>query len=555
VIRTLRLANLAVIEELELELGPGLHAITGETGAGKSVLLGALALLRGQRGSAELVRAGAAEATVEAVVQYPALVARAAALGLAEPGDDELLVQRTLSREGRGRVHVNGRLATSALLAELFGDAIEVIGQGEHQRLLRPEVQTDLLDQSGGLGAQVAELEELFGAHRTAERELRERRERATELARREDQLRFEIEQIDAAALRVGEEEELVAERGRLAHADRLAQDAAALLDGLDGESGVRDRIAGLSSRLRGAVRLDPSLAPLEESLARARLELDDASRVLERYAGSLEPDPARLDRIESRLEALRRLRSRYGESVEAILEHRGRAAAELERVSGGEARAAELEAACADLRARLAEAAASLGKARREAAQRLEADVTREMRALDLPRASFEVRFDPVDVGPELPCGARGAERARFVLQANPGEPAERLRGAASGGELARLLLALRNALREAERGAVLLFDEVDAGIGGRTARRVGERLRGLARRHQVLCITHLPQIAALGDTHHRLWKVVRGERTHTLCEPLRDEARVDEIARMAGGGRVTEAARAHARELLART
>ncbi len=163
-------------------------------------------------------------------------------------------------------------------------------------------------------------------------------------------------------------------------------------------------------------------------------------------------------------------------------------------------------------------------------------------------------MRFDLVDAGEELPCGPRGAERARFVLQANPGEPAERLRGAASGGELARLLLALRNALREPERGGVLLFDEVDAGIGGRTARRVGERLRALARRHQVLCITHLPQVAALGDTHHRLWKVVRGERTHTLCEALAGEARVDEVARMASGGRPTEATRAHARELLAK-
>ncbi len=553
-IRALRLRNLAVIEELELELGPGLHAITGETGAGKSILLGALALLRGQRGSAELVRAGASEAAVEALVHGSALVARAAALGLAEPGDEELLVQRTLSREGRGRVHVNGRLATTTLLAELFGDVLEVIGQGEHQRLLRPEVQTDLLDESGDLAGQVAELEALFGASRAAERELRERRERTAELARQEDRLRFEIEQIDAAALRAGEEEELCGEHARLAHSDRLAQDASALLDGLDGESGVRDRLAGLVSRVRGAARLDASLAAIEDALSRARLELEEAQRALERYAASLEPDPARLERVEARLEQIRRLRSRYGESVAVILAHRERAAEELARVAGGEAKTAELEARCAGLLARLADAAAALGKARREAARRLEEEVTREMRALDLARASFEVRFDPVEPGAELPCGPRGAERARFVLQANPGEPAERLRGAASGGELARLLLAVRNALREPERGAVLLFDEVDAGIGGRTARRVGERLRALARRHQVLCITHSPQIAALGDTHHRLWKVVRGERTHTLCEPLVGGPRVDEIARMAGGGRLTEAARAHARELLTR-
>ncbi len=553
-IRRLRLANLAVIEALELELGPGLNAITGETGAGKSMLLGALALLRGQRGSAELVRAGSAEATVEAVLEGAPLLERAAALGLADPGDDELLVQRTLSREGRGRVQVNGRLATASLLAQLVGDAIEVIAQGEHQRLLRPEVQTALLDDYGGLGGEVAALGALHREWSEAARELADRRARAAELARREADLRHEIEQIDAAAPREGELESLAAERARLAHAERLAHDVAEVLAGLDGDEGARDRVAALQARLRGALRLDPTLEPVEQALARARLELDDARGALERYAGSLEAEPARLERIESRLLELRRLESRYGPGIAAILAYRARAQAELDGVSGGEARTADLAAACDRLRARLAESASRLGKARAEAARRLEADVTGELRALDLGKASFEVRLDPIAPGADdAPCGPAGGERARFVLQANPGESAERLRGGASGGELARLLLALRNALRESDRGAVLLFDEVDAGIGGRTARRVGERMRALARRHQVLCVTHLPQIAALGATHYRLAKAVRGDRTRTHAERLEGEARVDEIARMAGGGRLTEAARAHARELLA--
>jgi DNA repair protein RecN (Recombination protein N) len=518
------------------------------------MLLGALALLRGQRGSAELVRAGATEALVEAVLEGNALLARAVALGLAEPGDEELLVQRSLSREGRGRVQINGRLATASLLAQLVGDAIEVIAQGEHQRLLRPEVQTALLDAYGDLDLEVAALGALHREWREAARELADRRARAAELARREDQLRHEIEQIDSAAPREGELEALGAERTRLAHAERLAHDVAELLAGLDGDDGACDRVAALVSRLRPALRLDPTLAPLEQSLERARLELDDARATLERYAGSLEAEPARLERVEARLAELRRLESRYGPSVEAILAHRERARAELESVAGGEARTAELDAACERLRARLCDAAAQLRKARAEAARRLEADVTSELRALDLAKASFEVRLDPVaPAEDDAPCGPTGAERARFVLQANPGEPAERLRGGASGGELARLLLALRNALRESDRGSVLLFDEVDAGIGGRTARRVGERMRALARRHQVLCVTHLPQIAALGATHYRLGKIVRAERTRTHAERLEADARVDEIARMAGGGRPTEAARAHARELLA--
>ncbi len=552
-IRRLRLQNLAVIEELELELEPGLNAITGETGAGKSMLLGALALLRGQRGSAELVRAGATEAAVEAVLEGASLLERAVALGLAEPGDDELLVQRTLSREGRGRVQVNGRLATTSLLAQLIGDSIEVIAQGEHQRLLRPEVQTALLDAYGDLVAEATAIGAVHRQWRNAARELGDRRARAAELARREVELRHEIEQIDAAAPREGEQEQLAGERARLAHAERLAHDVAELLAALEGDDGPRDRVAAMQSRLRGALRLDPTLAPVEQALERARLELDDARTTLEQYAGSLEAEPARLEKIEARLLELRRLQSRFGPSVEAILAHRERARAELESVAGGEARTAELAEECDRLDAALAAAAAHLGKARADAARRLEAEVTGELRVLDLAKASFEVRLDPLEPGEEgAACGPAGAERARFVLQANPGEPAERLRGGASGGELARLLLALRNALRESERGSVLLFDEVDAGIGGRTARRVGERLRALGRHHQILCITHLPQIAALGATHYRLEKAVRGERTRTHAERLQGDARVDEIARMAGGGRLTDAARAHARELL---
>ncbi len=555
-IRALRVRNLATIEELALELGPGLHVVTGETGAGKSVLLGAITALGGRRISAEAVRTGAESATVEAILEGEAILARARELGLAEDGDSELLVQRTIAADGRGKVFVNGRLATVSVLRELTGDFLEVVSQGEHQRLLRPETQGELLDRYGRLEPLADEVAQAHRGWRAIAGELHERRARAGELARREDQLRFECEQIDQADLRRGELEELETERARLAHVDRLGQAVAAALGALDADGGARDSLGTARVALEPASGLDATLADPLTALERAAVELAEAVRSLERYASGLEADPARLDAVERRLEEIRRLQTRYGPTVDEILAHRDRARAELERIGGGETRTAELEGDLVRAAGALEESARRLGSARREVAAHLAERVQAELAGLDLGRARFEIAFGPIpaktDEGWEPPCGPSGFERPELLLAANPGEPPRRLRDAASGGELARLLLAIRNALRDADAGRVLLFDEVDAGVGGRTASRVGERLRALARHHQVLCVTHLPQVAALGHGQFRVAKEVRGGRTRTRVLPLDAEARVEEIARMAGGGRVTETARAHARELL---
>ena len=555
-IETLRVRNLVTIEELELELGPGLTVVTGETGAGKSVLLGAIALLSGQRVGSEIVRAGASEAAVEATLRSPALLERARTLGLADDGDEPLLVSRTLAREGRGKVFVNGRLATVALLAELLGEELEITSQGEHQRLLRPEVQSVLLDAFGGLEDGAREVAALHARWRELAAAIAARRRDREALARREDQLRFEIEQIERAAPRVGELEELGAEHSRLGHVDRLAQATAAALELLDGDEGLREKLGAARGALRAHVHLDPELVEPEAALERARLELDEASLLLSRYAARLEADPERLAQVEQRLGDLRRLQSRYGATLEDVLAHRDAARAELDTLSGGEERTAELERALDEVAAQLDARSRALSEARRKAAKRLEREVGAELGALELGRAALHVDFEALPAkgtdGLEPPSGPSGRERASFLLAANPGEAPGRLRDAASGGELSRLLLALRNALRDADSGGLLLFDEIDAGLGGRTAVRVGERLRALAARHQVICITHLPQLAALGDAHHRVHKSVRGGRTLTRVERLDGESRVDEIARM-GGGRVTDAARAHAHELLA--
>ena len=554
-IRALRVRNLVTIDALELELGPGLTVVTGETGAGKSLLLGAIALLSGQRVGSELVRAGARVAEVEAIFASPELVGRARGLGLAGDGEEELLVSRSVSREGRGRVSVNGRLATVALLAELMTDALEITSQGEHQRLLRNEAQAELLDAFAGLGPSAQEIAELHRGWRELALAIQARRRDREALARREDQLRFELAQIDGAKLEPGELDSLGVELRRLGYADRLAQAASRALELLDGEDGARERLAGARATLRGVSELDPALGPPAEALERARLELEEASFQLERYAASIDADPQRLARVEDRLAELRRLQSRYGATVEDILAHRARAAEELAGLEGGEERTAELERELAARADALDAKSRVLSRARAAAALELERAVAEELSGLELGRARFAVELLPVEPksadGLAPPCGPAGRERAQFTLAANPGEAGGRLRDAASGGELARLLLALRNALREADAGRVLLFDEIDAGLGGQTARRVGERLRALAGRNQVICITHLPQIAALGDSHHTVVKDVRKSRTETRISALGGEARVDEIARMSGG-QLTDAARAHARELL---
>ena len=555
-IRTLRVRNLAVIEELELELAPGLNVITGETGAGKSVLLGAIATLCGRRVSSEAVRSGESSASVEAILEDPGLIERARELGLAGEDDSVLLVSRSVSREGRGKVFVNGKLATVSLLAELLGEALEVVSQGEHQRLLRADVQSGLLDDYGELKPLVDEVSELHARWYALAKEIHARRASAEERVRREDQLRFELEQIERVDPQPGEIESLEGEHARLAHVERLGTQSAAALELLDGAEGVRERLGQVEEHLRDSLSLDVSLREAAEALERAQLELAETGRTLESYVSSLESDPARLAQVESRLAELRRLQARYGPRIEAILAFRDQAGEELAAIGGGEARTAALEAEQGESAAALVAAAKRLEKARRQCASELEAAMLQELAAVDLRRTSLRVVFEPLAAktreGWEAPCAPQGREGASFWITANPGEEPRRLRDAASGGELARLLLALRNVLREADRGRVLLFDEIDAGVGGQTARRVGERLRALAGRHQVLCISHLPQIAGLAETHHCVQKRVRGGRTRTHVQRLEGEDRVEEIARMAAGGRVTQTARAHARELL---
>jgi len=610
VIETLRIRDLALVETAELEFGPGLNVLTGETGAGKSIVLGALGLLAGGRAETGLVREGALEAVVEAVFQARGVAGLEAAL--AERGieldDGALVVRRSVAAAEtngatarRSRAQLAGQLVPIATLAEVLGGRLEISSQHESQALLRPESHGRLLDAHAGALALRDAVAAGHAALRALDAELARLRGAAEERARRQDFLAFQANEIDEAKLHPGEHAALGAERARLVHASRLAADAAVAAACIAGESdesaAARDRVAEAARRIDAAARLDPGLEPLAARLRALGAELDDAARELERYAAGIEHDPERAGAIEERLALLEKLRRKYGNDEDAILAFRARIGAERAELGNSDERLAQLERERGIARSALADAAAALTGARRRGAKALAAALEAALGELAMPGAHFEIALpgysppagepelragpsvssvssvpsaasgpsvpsaapvSPVPPAasppsvPSLPCGPRGAEEPEILFSANPGEAARPLRRVASGGELSRVFLALKNVLRRTGAGMVLVFDEVDAGIGGAVADRVGRALAELASEHQVLCITHLPQIAARASHHFRVRKTSRGGRTVTEVIALAPEARVEEIARMAGGETVTDATRRHAEALL---
>jgi DNA repair protein RecN (Recombination protein N) len=561
VIETLRIEGLALVDHVALEFAPGLNVITGETGAGKSVVLGALALLAGARGSVEALREGAREAGVEAVFCTQGLAeleGELRARGL-EVDDHTLVVRRTLSESGRSRAQLAGQLVPVAALAELFAGRIEISSQHESQALLRPESHGRLLDAYGDLLALREAVAAEFARLRELDEEMAALARAAIEGERRRDFLAFQVAEIDYAKLVPGETANLASERARLAHAERLRGDACAAAACLTGDPtqgdarGSGDLLAEAARRLESAARLDPTLRPRAERLRVLQGEVADAAAELERYAASIEDDEGRLVQLESRLSQLESLRRKYGATEEEVLAFRERTASELAAVAGAEERIAELGRLRAEGVERLVASSTRLSAGRTLAAERLAGCLEAALVELGMPGARIEVALHPVAPPASLPCGVGGAELAEFRFSASAGEAPRPLRRVASGGELSRVFLALKNVLRRTSTGMVLVFDEVDAGIGGRAADRMGGVLSELASEHQVLCITHLPQIAARGSTHFRVAKRVRAGRSCVEVEQISDAARVEEIARMAGGEMISETTRLHARELLA--
>jgi DNA repair protein RecN (Recombination protein N) len=576
VLLELRIENLLLIERAELRPGAGLTAITGETGAGKTVLAHALDLLLGGKPRSGVVRPGASEAYVEGVFELPP--------GLLEEPDfadlrervgeelDEIVLARRVSAEGRSRAFVQGRSATAADLQGLGGRLVAFFGQHEHRRLTLSSAQLDLLD--GFCGRDQLELRAgLAAAHgrmRELERALAELRERAGTRDRDLDLLAFEIEEIEELDPSEEEKASLVAERLRLRQLDGLLAAAGAGAEAIapsGDEPGVATLLAGSENLAQAVAGADPELDALAERLAALRIEAEDLGGELRRYADSLEAEPGRLDVVEERLELYDRLERKHGGSVAAVLAHAERCRGERALLEHAEVETERAEAALAEARAERDALAERVGAARRAAAPRLAERVREELAALAMENAAFEVLVEErggaagggpreggaAGGGPSEPeIGPTGAERVEFMLGPNPGVPAAPIRDAASGGELSRVMLALMTVAGTGE-SRTLVFDEVDAGVGGQTARAVGERLRALGDTRQVLCITHLPQIAALASAHFRIEKSAETDTALTTVEALEGDGVVAELCRMLGAEASDTAARRHAKELLA--
>jgi DNA repair protein RecN (Recombination protein N) len=558
VLRELRIENLLLIERAELRLGDGLNAITGETGAGKTVLAHSLDLLMGGKAKSGIVRPGAEEAWVEGVFDLPpGLLDDPELVELAERlpgGADEVVLGRRVSAGGRTSAFVAGRSATAADLKALGGRLVAFFGQHEHRRLTIASTQMEVLD--GFAGAKhLALREEYRGAHREVGRlaaELAELREREGSRERDLDLYRYELSEIEEVEPDPEERAALAADRERLRHAEGLHEAAAGAHAGLAGADleggGAAAALALAESKLAAATGVDPTLDRIAERVAALNVEVGDVAAELRDYAETIAADPGGLVAVEERLDALDRLERKHGGTVESVLEHAERCRAEIERLEGAEVRGEEARAALAEAEARRAKLGKKLSAGRTKAAGPLEERVAKELASLAMDGARLEVVLDP---HPDE-YGASGRETVELRVAPNPGiEPAP-LRDAASGGELSRVMLAL-SGLGPAAGAATLVFDEIDAGIGGNTARVVGERLKALGAEHQVLCITHLPQVASLADVHFRLEKDTDAAQAVANVDRLSGEAVVDEIRRMLGGDTADEAATRHARELLA--
>jgi DNA repair protein RecN (Recombination protein N) len=558
-IETLRIRELAIVDEAELEFGPGLNVLTGETGAGKSIVLGALAMLAGGRASSRAVREGASEARVEGVFRTEDTPELEAELGRRDLlGDEhELVVHRSFAAAGRSRARVSGQIVPIATLADLFEGRLEISSQHDSQALRRGESHGRLLDRTAGLLPRREAVEEGVRAVRALDAERDALREAARERAQRQDFLAFQLREIDEAKLEPAEIESLRGLRSRLAHAERLREDGLAALGRLSGDAngesrGGADLLAEAGRLLEALGPFDGEFGALGERLVGVTAEARDIAADLERLLDGLDADPSRLGEIDERLHKVERLERKYGAGVAEVLQHRDAVAEELAGIEGADAREAEIEAERAKRVARLETDARALSKGRRKAAKQLSAEVETALRELAMPEARFGVDLSEATREEGLPCGPGGFEAPRFLFSANAGETPRPLHQIASGGELSRTFLALKQALREAGSGMVLVFDEVDAGIGGEAADRVGQQLAKLALHHQVLCITHLPQIAAFADRHFRVDKVTREGRSVARIAAVQGTERIEEIARMAGGDAPGKATLRYARELL---
>jgi DNA repair protein RecN (Recombination protein N) len=536
-IRYLSVNNLAVIDRLELEFAPGLNVLTGETGAGKSILVGAVGLLVGGRASADLVRTGEDTAAVQAVFE--------------KPDGGEVIVRREISAQGRSRAFVDAALVTSGALRDAAGGLVDLHGQHEHQVLLDPAAHLDLLDEFAGLTADRDAVAQAFRAWQQVRDEGARLAASERQKASRAEFLSFQLAEIDKAKPQPGEDDELAATRTVLANADRLQRlcdDAYTTL--YDGDGAALPALASVWKKVGELAALDAKFAPYVEAREAVKSQLEDLAFFLRSYAQNIDASPARLQDIEDRLALVERLKKKHGPSLAQVIEKAASLRRELHDIEHATERAAELDAAVASASAAYVKIAGALSDRRRTAAHEFARSLEKALADLAMAKTRCEVRF--ANGRGEDGWSDRGMDDAEFYISPNPGEDVRPLARIASGGELSRIMLALKTLASTDAPGKTLIFDEVDAGIGGAVADVVGARLRSLADRYQVLCITHLPQIAAYATTHFRIEKVVKGGRTSTTVARVEGVDRDAEVARMMGGADVSASVLAGAREMI---
>jgi DNA repair protein RecN (Recombination protein N) len=548
-LRELRISNFAIIDEMMLEFGEGLNVLTGETGAGKSIITRAIGLLCGERASADLIRTDADEAEIQGLFEPDEAGQILTASGLKEA--DEIIVRRLIGRSGKGRVYVNGEMATAALLGRLGERLIHIYGQHEQALLLRPESHLAFLDEFERLGGLRNRMAGAYDSYREARDRLDDLTKGADERRQRLDLLRFQIDELRSAAPVEGEDRDLLAERERRRHAEKLTliyrQSEEALYSG---DEAIVTMLGRVAAQLREAARIDAAVTTDVELLQQSVAQIEEASASLRRFADQLEHDPDRLDQIEERLALLSRLKRKYGCEADDLVGRLQTMESELRRYDSADVDVESLRKEVAEHEAAAWEVARELSRKRHEAAKRLQTRMTDELGVLGMDSAVFRVVFQEGDEAPAL--SASGADAIELYLSANAGEEPKPLARIASGGELSRIMLALKALTAGAGDVETLIFDEVDAGIGGSVADAVGKRLRNLGRSHQILSITHLPQIAALADHHLAVDKRVVKGRTVSRVQLLDGEQRVGEVARMLGGAGSADSER-YARRLLA--
>ena len=549
----LRIKNFAIIDELNLSFSKGLNILSGETGAGKSIILNAVHLLLGDKVTEEWIRSSEEEASVEALfdisgnLEVKERIKEKASHLQGAGEEDSLIIRRVISRSGRGKVFINGNLATLGVLSEVGEGLLSIYGQHEHQSLQRVETHIDILDEFGGLLGLREEFQKQYQEFFSLSEEVEKIRTEKERRVKERELMAFQSKEIEASGIQIGEEESLKEERTILTHAKKLMDFANASEETLYSEEGSTiEKIQRMLNQGREMAAIDPSLSQPLKALESTLIQLEEIALALRDYSKRVEINPMRLEEIENRLEEIDRLKRKYGATVKEVISFKRKIDEALKSFTSDEEKLSQLEGCLEPLRHTVSGLGKKLSDERKKVALELIKSVERELNSLGMKKTIFEIHIDP------LPLSLKGVDRVEFLISPNVGEEVKPLAKIASGGELSRIMLAMKRILAKVGGRQVLIFDEVDSGIGGAMAEVVGKKLRELSRHHQVICVTHLPQIACFADQHHSVRKEVKSGRTITSVDRLEKETIIDEIARMLGGVKITEKTRAHAKEMI---